>query len=42
MFAALGCEVLTLHRERFGPLILGDLAPGAWRELPLDSFGPVE
>jgi 16S rRNA pseudouridine516 synthase len=42
MFAALGCEVLTLHRERFGPLTLGDLAPGAWRELPLDSFGPVE
>ncbi len=41
MFAAVGCEVVTLHRERFGPLTLGDLAPGAWRELPLDAFGPV-
>lgn len=41
MFAALGCEVVTLHRERFGPLALGDLAPGAWRELPLDAFAGV-
>ena len=41
MLAAVGCEVVTLHRERFGPLALGDLAPGAWRELPLDAFGPV-
>ena len=38
MFAAVGATVLTLHRERFGPLALGDLAAGGWRELPLDSF----
>lgn len=38
MFASQGCEVLTLHRVRFGPLELGDLAPGKWRELPLDTF----
>ena len=36
--AAAGATVLTLHRERFGDLTLGDLAPGAWRELPLDYF----
>jgi len=39
MFASQGWHVDTLHRERFGPLVLGDLAPGTWRELPLDTFG---
>ncbi len=38
MFASQGCEVLTLHRPRFGHLDLGDLPAGQWRELPLDSF----
>jgi 16S rRNA pseudouridine516 synthase len=38
MFASQGCEVLTLHRPRFGPLELGDLPAGQWRELPLDEF----
>jgi 16S rRNA pseudouridine516 synthase len=40
MFAARGATVLTLHRRAFGSLTLGDLAPGAWRELPLDTFAP--
>ena len=39
MFAATGSTVLTLHRARFGPLELGDLSAGQWRELPLDYFG---
>ena len=38
MFASQGCEVLTLHRPRFGELTLSDLAPGQYRELPLDWF----
>lgn len=38
MFASQGCEVLALQRVRFGRLGLGDLAPGTWRELPLDTF----
>ncbi len=38
MFASQGCEVLTLHRPHFGPLDLGDLPAGQWRELPLDTF----
>ncbi len=38
MFSAQGANVITLHRERFGPLELGDLAAGQWRELPLDYF----
>ena len=38
MFGSQGCEVLTLHRSQFGHLGLGDLAPGQWRELPLDEF----
>jgi 16S rRNA pseudouridine516 synthase len=37
--AACGATVLALHRERLGDLALGDLAPGQWRELPLDFFG---
>ena len=37
--AAAGATVLTLHRERFGALTLGDLAAGTWRELPLDAVG---
>lgn len=38
MFSAVGCEVLTLTRLRFGHLELGTVAPGMWRELPLDTF----
>lgn len=34
MFAALGHEVLALHRESFGSLVLDEtLLPGQWREL---------
>jgi 16S rRNA pseudouridine516 synthase len=39
MFSACGATVLTLHRAQFGELDLGGLAPGKWRELPLDFFG---
>lgn len=38
MFASQGCEVVTLHRSRFGDLDLGDQPPGQWRALPLDYF----
>src|SRR5690606_4801654 len=38
MFSASGLNVLTLHRERFGALDLGDLPAGKWRELPPDLF----
>jgi 16S rRNA pseudouridine516 synthase len=38
MFASQGCEVTALHRTHFGPLDLGGLTPGAWRELALDLF----
>ena len=33
MFEAVGNRVVRLHRRSFGPLSLGDLKPGAWREL---------
>ena len=39
MFASQGLKVLALERTRFGHLELGGLAPGTWRELPLDAFG---
>jgi 16S rRNA pseudouridine516 synthase len=41
MFASQGCEVLELHRTRFGDLEVGDLALGQWIELPANTFhGP--
>lgn len=39
MFASQGCTVVRLHRERFGSLELNGLAPGSWRELPVEFFG---
>ena len=33
MFASQGCTVTTLHRTQAGPITLGALAPGQWREL---------
>ena len=33
MFAAVGNHVLALHRSAVGGLSLGELPPGAWREL---------
>ncbi|KAA0013540.1 pseudouridine synthase [Billgrantia pellis] len=33
MFAALGNRVIALHRESIGPLSLGSLGEGEWREL---------
>lgn len=37
MFAAIGHHVMALHRESIGPLSLGELAPGEWRELSEDE-----
>jgi 23S rRNA pseudouridine2605 synthase len=33
MLSAVGHPVLRLRRTRYGPIVLGDLARGAWREL---------
>jgi len=38
MFAATGNKVTALHRSHFGPLPLGDLAPGQWRLLTPDEI----
>ncbi|MDT8339907.1 MAG: pseudouridine synthase [Longimicrobiales bacterium] len=38
MLAAVGHPVLRLRRERFGPVRLGSLAPGAWRDLEADEI----
>lgn len=38
MFAAIGCPVAALHRERFGPLTLdGSLRPGEYRSLTAEE-----
>jgi pseudouridine synthase len=39
---ALGLEVLRLVRTRFGPIVLGSLAPGAWRPLSAKERKLVE
>jgi len=38
MFSSQGWSVVALHREKFGPLELGDLPVGRWLDLPLDFF----
>jgi len=38
MTAAVGLPTLRLVRTAIGPLSLGDLAPGAWRELSTDEL----
>ena len=37
MFEELGHKVLQLRRVRFGPLELGDLPRGKWRELTAEE-----
>jgi 16S rRNA pseudouridine516 synthase len=37
MFASQGWRVENLHRERFGPYTLGDLAEGEWQMLSLEQ-----
>lgn len=37
LFAAAGHEVTRLTRIRIGGLVLGDLAPGAWRDIPAEN-----
>ncbi len=42
MFASVGRPVLTLHREAFGPLELGDLPSGECRELTEDEVAALK
>lgn len=41
MFSAVGYPVLDLNRTSFGPVDLGDLAPGAWRYLTEDEVAAL-
>ena len=38
MCAAVGHPVTRLLRTRYGPILLGDLAPGAWREESIEAL----
>ncbi|GHE19490.1 pseudouridine synthase [Halomonas urumqiensis] len=42
MFAAIGNHVTGLHREAIGPLRLGALAEGEWRELSADEVAAFD
>ena len=41
MLSAVGHPVLALHRVAFGPLTLGRLAEGTWRELSADELAAL-
>ena len=41
MFGGIGHPVLELHRDVFGPLQLGDLPQGEWRELTEDELAAL-
>jgi len=38
LFSAIGAEVTKLSRVAYGPIELGTLKPGEWRELTRDAF----
>jgi 23S rRNA pseudouridine2605 synthase len=42
MFDSIGHPVLRLRRMRYGPIDLGDLPPGQWRELGRDEVAALE
>lgn len=42
MLDALGARIRYLRRTAFGPIELGDLPPGAWRELASDEVAALE
>lgn len=41
MFDTVDDPVVSLHRESFGPLRLGELKPGEWRELAVDEVAAL-
>jgi 23S rRNA pseudouridine2605 synthase len=41
MLAAVGYPVRRLHRSRYGPLAVGNLEPGQWRELTRAEVGAL-
>ena len=42
MFDSVGHKVLLLRRVRFGPLELGDLRRGEWRELSAEEIARLK
>ncbi len=42
MLAAIGHPVAALHRDSFGPLELGDLPRGSWRELSAEEVSALQ
>ena len=41
MLANAGHPVLELRRVAYGPFVLGDLPPGAWREPTAEEWGAL-
>ncbi len=42
MLKHVGHEVVRLHRDEFGPLRLGDMLPGQWREVTAQERAAIE
>jgi len=42
MLDAIGCRTLRIIRTGFGPLTLGDLPPGCWRQLTREELHRIE
>lgn len=42
MLKAIGHDVVRLHRDEFGPITLGTIAPGCWRELSASERDSLE
>lgn len=42
MLKAVGHDVLRLHRDEFGPIALGEVASGCWRELTAEERTAIE
>ncbi|MDO4405336.1 MAG: pseudouridine synthase [Atopobiaceae bacterium] len=42
MLKAVGHDVIRLHRDEFGPIGLGDVASGCWRELTAKERSQIE
>ena len=42
MLKAVGHDVVRLHRDEFGPIALGEVASGCWRELTAEARTAIE
>jgi 23S rRNA pseudouridine2605 synthase len=42
MLEVVGLQTTKLHRSKYGPLDIGDLKPGRWRDLTQDEISSLQ